>query len=53
LSDMANLLSGLKLQCDLVCRSNFNLKGIRQRYQDSPHSKRSASTRCIPIPKRL
>src|SRR6266498_2068877 len=26
---------------------------IRQRYQDSPHSKRSASTRCIPIPKRL
>jgi len=26
----------LKLQCDLVCRSNFNLKGIRQRYQSSP-----------------
>jgi hypothetical protein len=39
---MANLLSGLKLQCDLVCRSNFNLKGIRQRYQGSPHSKGSA-----------
>src|SRR6266511_6094487 len=26
---------------------------IRQQYQDSPQPKHSASTRCIPIPKRL
>jgi hypothetical protein len=39
---MANLLSGLKLWCDLICRSNFSLKGIRQRYPEPPHSKGSA-----------
>src|SRR2546428_8635700 len=42
LSDMANLLLGLKFWCNLVCRSNFSLKGIRQRYPKPPHSKGSA-----------